>query len=258
MSLEQTVLVISGLSTFILAILTGIYVSLTRKLVKSSNEANQQNQQAIREQVRAMTAPYIRCYVYQSKNELHCKLSNVGNGPAYDIDLLVLGHYPEEDLGSPFMAKDSEGNLITCEPDEEGIFHIFDRIVYGYAFPRSEVDGSFVFPERPPSLSILLQYRDISGDNFVQLYWFFESFSGRKKFYKLGACDPQVIQVSPRIEFGVEPLKLVIEQDKELPKVLEQAKGYQDFKKSFEVAVSSGYFVSDFVEVEDRGEWKSI
>ena len=250
MSLEQTILVISALSTLTLAILTGIYVYLTRKLVKSSNEA-------VRQQVRAMTAPYIRCYVYQSKKELRFKLSNVGNGPAYDIDLLVLGHYPEDELDSRFIAEDSKGNLITCELDEEEFFHVRDRIVYGYAFPRSEVDGSFDFPKRPRYLSILLQYRDISGDNFAQLFWFFESLAGRKKYYKLGACDPEVIQMSPRIGFEIKPRSLIVEQNQKLPKALEEARGYQDFKKSFEIAVSSGHFVPRF-EVEDRGEWKSI
>lgn len=251
MSLEQTILLISGLSTLTLAILTGIYVTLTRKLVKSSNEA-------IKQQVRAMTAPYIRCYVYQSKNEPRLKLSNVGNGPAYDIDLLVLGHYLEEDLDSRFIAKDSKGNLITCELDEEGFFHIFDRFVYGYAFPRSEVDGPFVFPKRPHSLSILLQYRDVSGDNFAQLFWFFEDSSGRKKYYKLGACDPKVTQVSPRIEFETEPLRLVVEEDRELPKALQEAHGYRHFERAFCISVSSGFFVPGWVWVEDRGEWKSI
>jgi hypothetical protein len=249
MSIEQAVLLISGLSTLTLAILTGIYVYLTGKLVKASNEAT-------RQQVRALTAPYLRCYVYQSKKP-RFKLSNVGNGPAYDIDLLVLGHYAEVELGSLLTKKDSKGNSITFEPDEEGIFNIFDRIVYGYAFPKSEVDAPFAFPKHPGSLSILLQYRDISGDNFAQLLWFFENFSGHKRYYKLGACDPEVIQVSPRIEFESTPFKLVIKESKKLPKAFQKARGYRDFERAFCFAVSSSHFVPDF-EIEDRGEWKSM
>jgi hypothetical protein len=258
MSSDLTILFISGLSTLVLAILTGIYVYLTRKLVKSSNEANRQNQQAIKEQIRVMTAPYLRCRVYQSGDELRFKLSNIGNGPAYDIDFLALGHYSEEVFDiSQFVAKNSKGDLIAPKLDEWGFFHIYDRACYGYAFPKSEVDAPFAFHEHPKDLAILLQYRDLSDDNFVQIYWFFESFVGPGKFYKLGACDPRVIEVSPRIEFETEPLRLVVEQDKELPKALKEAYGYQEFKKSFDIAISSGYFVSHF-EIEDRGEWKSI
>jgi hypothetical protein len=258
MNLDQTILFISGISTPVLAILTGIYVYLTRKLVKSSIEANRQNQQATKEQVRAMTAPYLRCSIYQLKDKLHFKLSNIGNGPAYDIDLLAIGHYSDDEVDiSQFVAKDSKGNLITPKLDEDGLFHIYDRICYGHVFHRSEADAHFAFPERPMDLTILLQYRDISSDNFAQIYWFFESFIGPKRFYKLGACDPKVITVSPRIEFETEPLKLVVEQSKELPNALTEASGYHEFKSSFKVAVSSGYFVPDF-EIEDRGEWTNI
>lgn len=106
MTSNETIILISGLSTVVLAILTGIYVYLTRKLVKLSDEANRRNQQAVREQIRVMIAPYLRCSVYQSRDELRFKLSNVGSGPAFDIDVLAIGHYSEEDLDiSQFAGK---------------------------------------------------------------------------------------------------------------------------------------------------------
>jgi len=259
MNLEKIIPFVSVMSTVALAILTGLYVYLTRKLLKSSIEANRQNQLAIKEQVRAMTSPYLRCAVYQLKDKLHFKLSNIGHGPAYDIDLLMIGHYSEDEFDvSQFVTKDSKGNLITTKLDEESNFHFFDRIIYGYASPKTEVNASFAFPERPKSLSILLQYRDISGDNFAQIYWFFESWVGPKKFYKLGGCEPKVVTVSPRIGFETEPFRrLVVEKGKKLPKALEKARGYREFNKCFNFSVSSGSFVPDFI-IEDRGEWKNI
>lgn len=258
MNLEQTILVISGMSTLVLAILTGIYVYLTRKLVKSSNEANRQNQQAIKEQIRVMTAPYLRCNVCELDEKLGIKLSNIGNAPAYDIDLLILGHYYEEEVDiTKFVAKDGNGNLIKFNLDEEGFFHIYDRICYGYAFPRSEVSALLQFPERPSSVTMLIQYRTMSSDNYAQIYWFFENSDETKQFYKLGVCDPKVIQVSPRIEYELETLKLVVENNEEIPAALKESTGYREFNDAFKFAVSSGYFVGGF-DVEDRGEWKNI
>lgn len=257
---NQTILFISGISTLVLVILTGIYVYLTSKLVRSSIKANQQNQRAIREQIRVATAPYLRCNVYQLKDKVYFKLSNIGKGPAYNIDLLALGHYHGEDFDiSQFTAKNVNGDLIAPKLDEEGFFHLYDRACYGYIFPRSEVNAPFAFPERPPYLSILFQYRDLSGDNFVQVYYFSENYVGPKKFYKLIVCDPDVITTSPRIEFEFERMRLVVKQGKELSGALKKAKGYQDFEKSFKLAVSSGFFIGflDF-EIEDRGEYKNI
>jgi len=255
MSLEQWILVTNCVSTVALAIFTGLYVYLTRKLVESSNKANLQAQHTLREQIRAMTAPYLWCAVKESNGDLHLKLSNVGSGPAYDVDVLALGHYHEDDFDVvQFVAKDPTDGVVSCQIDNEGFFHVYDRIVYGHAFPRSEVDALFAFPQRPQSLSLLLQYRDLSGENHTQIYWFFESLDAPAKSWKLGACVPRVVQVSPRVELGLAG-GLTLEDEGEFPAELEDE--YDRFKESFEKGISSGYFHTRR-DVEDRGQWRSI
>lgn len=258
MNLDKIIPFVNFISPIALAILTAFYVYFAWKLVKFSNYANLQNQLAVKQQIRVMTAPYLRCAVFQLNDNVHFKLSNIGRGPAYDIELLVLGDYfeSEHDIWQ-FSIKTAKAELIIPKVDNEGFFHIYDRIIYGYAFPENEVEAPLAFPERPKSLSILLQYKDISGDNFCQIYWFFESRVGPKSFYKLGACYPKVLSVSPRIEFVADPFRLIAENGKELPKDLEEAQGYYIFNKSLKVAISSGYFNPN-LEIEDRGEWKNI
>ena len=255
MSVEQWILITSCVSTVALAILTGVYVYLTRELVKSSNEANLQAQRTLREQIRAMTAPYLWCAVKESNGDLHFRLSNVGTGPAYDLDVLALGHYNEDDFDvGQFAAQDSTGAMVGCQMDDEGFFHLHDRIVYGHAFPRSEVDALFAFPERPNSLSLLLQYRNASGENHTQIYWFFKSLDATQKSWKLGSCVPRVIQVSPRVELDFEGGLTSVEGE-DMP--LELERDYLQFKESFEKGISSGY--SDARrDIEDRGQWKPI
>ena len=262
MELERIILIITGLSTFVLAVLTGFYAYFTRKLVKSSNEANQQNQQAIRDQIRVLTAPFLRCGVNRQNNNLYLKLSNIGNAPAYDIDLFVIGNYfgEEEDINQ-FSVKEPKRKTIKPQLDEEGFFHLFDRIVYGYAFPKSEVNAEFQFPKIPGSVKLLLQYRNMSGENYAQLYWFFESTSKPERYYKLGACDPVVVQISPRISFDLEnesyQYKLVIENGEEIPPMLRNSQGYKEFCDEFVLSVSTGHYGRRF-DIEDRGEWKNI
>lgn len=256
MSLEQWILVITGVSTLALAIFTGIYVWLTRQLVTSSNEANRESQRAIRQQIRAMRAAYLSWVIYGKEDELRFRLSNIGSGPAYDVDVLAVAHYNYVDHADVLndVREESTGSVPSPEVDHEGFAHVRDRVVYGHAFPMSEVDGLFGFPGRPGSMSVLLQYRDVSGENLAQIYWFFRSLDPHDKGWKLGSCVPKVIERSPRVELDLHG-GLTVGEPQELPD--ETKEEYDKFKDSFEMAVYSGRYRS-YVPVEDRGQWKRI
>jgi len=247
--------ILISFSSVFLAILTGIYVLLTYKLLKENKKSNEQ-------QFRILTFPHLYCEIKKKGDKCMLVTYNVGNVPVYDVDILVVGVYSEEDIDiQTFMNTyvRTEYRNYNLQPHEERFYGIYDHICYLFFPTKKKIIGELNFCLRPDSVYILLQYRGILGINYSQVYWFFEDLEGN--IYKLGGLDPEIITSSPRVTVDADlgsldliaprPLKTL--NGNPLPKHVKEK-----FLDVWIHSIPSGCTKVPLLDAEDRGKWEDI
>jgi hypothetical protein len=114
-----------------------------------------------------------------------------------------------------------------------------------------KVTAEVALPTAPDGAYCLLEYRDLSGTNYSQVYWFYARERDGEIGFHLGDIEPRVITPSPRIEFNFSEMrKIRPEGDGPLPKHIAH-----EFEDHWLHSIPSGrtYFAN--FDVEDRGKW---
>lgn len=234
------------LSSVILAILTGIYVLLTHKLLRENRQANEQ-------QSRILTLPHLCCNVNEKKDKLMLTIRNIGNVPACDIDILAVAVYFEENIDIPTFMADyvrTKYRNYALRTDKEGKYGVYDHMVYAFFPFKKKIVTELSFPVCPEQTLTLLQYRSVLGVNYSSVYWFYKSEEG---IYKLGALDPNIITPSPRVNYDENSVLKTIDKCP-IPKHIKES----DFLNTWNHSIPPGYTITPFLGVEDRGEWHDI
>lgn len=245
-------------------------LEVTRGDLERTAKAQEKSQLALKEQAQALkiTAqlnslaliPSLYCNIRDRKKNIEIKIDNIGIAPAYDIDIIVLGVYSEEYIDLPFFISKYVNNEskkdLKIKKDKEGFYCVFDRLVYPMFPQKKSVLCKLGFPLRPSTLYLLLQYRDIQGENYHQLYWYFDNNFNSLTIadYRLGALDPVVPANFPRIIYGGDDyLNFKTVNKKPLPSYISK-----DIRELFKFSASTGTLKNEAREVEDRGTWTDI
>ena len=186
-------------------------------------------------------------------------LMNPSTLAAFDVDLLLVGTYDEDStnferfLENYVSPKGQEG----LHPDEEGLFGLYDHLTYAVVPQRRTVTAKLQFPEIPPMVSCLLQFRGVIGSNYFHAYWFMSAdYRNPEGDFRIGALDPDIWKASPRISYDwdVEVKKRVLKAERgKLPEEIRR-----DFLSSFRRSIPVGYLKTGPLDVEDRGSWKEL
>ena len=255
---------IVGLITNItLAILTGVYVFLTWRLVSEARSASKAQSDALLSQMRLKALPHIYPEVRRTQLDLCLSLSNTGHNPAYDVDVWVLGVLFEEDLSmqtflNRFVKHDRREAAraidSSSENNPDNNYGIFDRFLYGLFPAHRSVSASLAFPIKPSSLYVLVQYRDVLGTNYLQEYFMIPPGEEARVSYKIANVVPKGISAAPRIDYEPTalPLKLSTEDNSALPEFL------NDFVSLWQHSIPVGYTLTGLPDVEDRGQWYDL
>ncbi len=254
-------------------LLTVLNVYLLYKAVQEDKKTRKQTKILTEKQLRLSVLPYLYCRVKKTKERLKLTIHNIGTVPAYDIDVLVLGLYHVDDMGiekfcSEFIKSDYKG--YNLRPDKEGFYCVYDRLCYP-VFPHSrKATSSLGFPGIPQTVYIFLQWRDVSGINYSQVYWLFEEFISSNEDrhpidYKIGSLEPKSVRSFPRVELdvgldwegpkkeGMETvLTKLVSESGVIPNHVEELVGM------WEHSIPCGYTKTTFYGVEDRGTWSGI
>jgi hypothetical protein len=250
---------VSIITSLVLAILTGFYVWLTHRLVRQATIANQQTQDAFRRQFQLATYPLLTCSVQRdADNRTKIVLRNSGSLPATDTDILALaGYLPDPLDASAFVQKFIESDSPYKKrlfDGEEGMYSVYDRIVYSEVPQSKQVVVYLQVPVPPDVVYVLLQFRDITGVNYAKVYWFFrhvdEHPDGSR--FRLGSIDPQTIMITPRVNFN-EHLELFTEDGSDVSTITGK-----DFVSAWQASIPCGYLKGSYLGVEDRGTWTDI
>lgn len=166
-------------ATWILVLLTGAYAFLTYRLVSATTR-----------QVEAANLPYVIPALSREGDLTLFRLENPGLIPAYDVDLLLLGHYSDTDM----LLEEFLDQFVAVPQETEGLraadgrYGVRDRITYPLAPGRMGVEAKTAFPMPPSKIEVMLQYRGPLGINYSQLYSFF--FDSEAGLFRTEMLDP--------------------------------------------------------------------
>lgn len=240
--------IIALFMNIILAILTGIYVILTNKLVKESRVANEINRKATDEQVRILTSPYIHCAIKKHDGQLFITLTNASPVPAYDVDVWISGYYSYDEI-EDVLSKTVKQNIDLDKLDGEDAVYNNDRIIYPIFPNGQQVTAALQFPRVTDSITIFIQYRDSRAENYSYDVWFLDDSNGSRKNYQIGSVEPSGTFLAKRFD----PF-----QDLENYDPIQYPLHVNNFVNRYKYRVYLEFPNNKGYSVEDRGEWKSL
>jgi hypothetical protein len=245
------------ISNALLAILTGLYVVFTYRLVNETKRANEQSRMLFEKQFLLSTLPHLHINAQNEESDAYLTIFNSGDISAFDVDVQVVGLYHVDDIDVPtFMVRfvRPEHRREILRSDEGGFYSVFDHLYYPVFPQKRKVKAKLNLPIPPYAIYCLLQYREVSGANYSQLYHFFQSRQEDQKTYRLSSIDPQVIKSGPRIDYDSDDEQgLKAEGNQLLPEYISE-----EFLALRKNALSSGFTGYELPDVEDRGEWHDI
>jgi hypothetical protein len=248
--------VVQLLSSVALVILTAFYVVYTNSLVRQSKRANDQSREAQEKQFRLLTLPHLRCTIREENGTPTITISNISAIPAYDVLLIAVGLYWNSELPiSEFMAKyvEQRNRDFQLEAGELGRYGVSDEAVYPIFPAKKCVTSVLGFPPpTPDTIDVLLQYGDVLGTNYTQVYSFFNHTHSTA--YKLWMLDQERLVPSPKVTRVFRDTEALETEDGQ-PLV---GPGIGKFQDALKHSIPSAFTILPFTEPQEPGEWADI
>lgn len=257
MSPEDIALIASAAASVVLALFTAFIVRLTKKTLKEHQRATELQRELSEKHFRIATIPHMYCQLEVHDGKAALELCNLGTVPAYDVDVLCIGVQDERALAiGDFLSSAETHRKVELAADEEGLYGIYDHFRYSVIPFEKKISAQLNFPFLSQSFYVLLQYRSFLGENYSQLYWFYEDVATPEfSIFRLGSLDPVVISASQRVSLnfdGSSGKKLTTEGGP-LP-----AHAGGVFARMIEHAVPAAFMMSTPTATEDRGTFKNL
>ncbi|MBD2462481.1 hypothetical protein H6G89_15655 [Oscillatoria sp. FACHB-1407] len=192
------------IASIILLVTTGFYAWFTYNILKELRQENNLYRNLIEKQLRLSTVPHIHCDMkpdFQANN-VKLELYNLGNVPAYDLQVCVIGAYTEENMDIPtFMRTFIQPRFrkYPLQVDKVGYYGIRSSMRHPLLPFQQRLALPLNLPAPPVDVYALLQYREISGGNYYQVYCF--SDLDEQGNYKANILEPSKQEPLERFHF---------------------------------------------------------
>ncbi len=212
----EPILIISNL---LLVGLTGTYAWLTNRNIKVLRQESTYYRGVVEKQLRLTALPHLY-WDLQSTGRLEdskpgsCNLAlevfNISNVPAYDIHVSLIGAYTEEGLGiATFMRTHVQPRhrKYPLQADKVGYYGVRSAVRLSLLPTQQKIVLSLPFPIQPADVYTLVQYRELSGENYYQVCCF--SAIDESGAYRANILEPAEIQTMERLHlFDLEDFAL--------------------------------------------------
>jgi hypothetical protein len=207
-------------SNFILLIITGFYTWFTYKTLKQIQQENSVYKNALDRQLKISSFPHLYCDMQDGfqENGVKFEIYNVGSIPAYDIHLSAIGAYTEEGMEIPSFMRNyvqPRYRKYPLQVDKVGYYGVRSSVRCPILPSQKRLMIAFSLPMRPVDIYALIQYRDILGGNYYQVYCF--SDIDEKGNYRANILEPQGFEPLERLHFYDMDDANVAIVDKSLP-----------------------------------------
>ena len=164
---------ISAISNFAVAILTSLYLIFTYQLLKESLISGKRTEEYWNTQMRLSVLPCMGINIELINEEIVFSLRNMGKIQALDVEIDILSCYSEEDMKIIEFLKQyqkKENSNFELNSNNEGFYSVRSKMIYYIFPPNKEVRGNLNIFKNIPYYHVLLQFRDIHGNNYCQYY----------------------------------------------------------------------------------------
>lgn len=205
----EPILIISNL---ILVGLTGTYAWLSNKNIKQLQTESAYYRGVVERQLRLTALPHLYWDLRpaEDKGGLDLEVFNISNVPAYDVHVSLIGAYTEEGLGiATFLRSHVQPRhrKYPLQSDKVGYYGVRNALRLSLLPTQQKVVLSLPFPVQPVDVYTLVQYRELSGDNYYQVCCF--SAIDESGAYRANILEPTEIQTMARLHlFDLENFTL--------------------------------------------------
>ncbi|MEL6940242.1 MAG: hypothetical protein AAFO84_13730 [Cyanobacteria bacterium J06598_1] len=218
----EPILIISNL---ILVGLTGTYAWLANKNIKQLQQESTYYRRIVEKQLRQTALPHLYWDLQatgqaldqavgqsnpEKQNTLALEVFNISNVPAYDVHVSLIGAYTEEALGiATFMRTHVQPRhrKYPLQSDKVGYYGVRNAVRLSLLPTQQKIVLSLPFPIQPADVYTLVQYRELSGENYYQVCCF--SAIDESGAYRANILEPSEIQSMDRLHlFDVEDFAL--------------------------------------------------
>ena len=146
---------------------------------------------------------------------LALEVFNISNVPAYDVHVSIIGAYTEEGMGiATFMRTyvQSRHRKYPLQSDKVGYYGVRNAVRLSLLPTQQKIVLSLPFPLKPVDVYTLVQYRELSGENYYQVCCF--SAIDESGTYRANILEPSEIQSMERLHlFDLEDFTLPEKED---------------------------------------------
>jgi hypothetical protein len=209
----ETLLIICNL---ILIVTIGGLSWLIYQLLQKNQKDTSLYRSFLGRQLRLSTVPHLYCDLQweDATQQVQLSLFNVGTVPAYDVHISSIGAYVEEQLDiAAFMRTyvDPRYRKYPLQADKVGYYGVRTTARVPCLSAQNQVALELGFPIRPNDIYVLIQCRDLSGENYYQLFCF--SDVSPNGDYKANLLEPKTAEVIERLHLydldNLDPAVLV-------------------------------------------------
>ncbi len=170
---------------------TGFYAWFSAQILKEIRQENSTYRTIIEKQLKLATLPHLYCDLKPSVQGLKLEVYNVGSVPAYDIHISTIGAYTEEGIDIPTFLRtyiQPRYRKLPLQADKVGYYGIRSSLRYPMLPVQKRLEVALSLPARPVDIYVLVQFREMQGANYFQVYCFSELDD--KGGYRANLVDP--------------------------------------------------------------------
>jgi hypothetical protein len=185
------------LGALVLLGVTAFYGWYTHRLLQELRQQSLLYREVLEKQLKVTAFPHIYCDLQPDfqTGSLQLEVYNVGNIPAYDILVGVIGTYTEETMDIPTFMRNYVQPRFRKYPlqvDKVGYYGVRSSIRFAMLPFQKRLTIALSLPMRPVDIYALVQYREVLGTNYYQVYCF--SDLDTKGSYRANVVEPSRVE----------------------------------------------------------------
>lgn len=190
------------IAVLILAGVTGFYAWTVQALLKQFQQEHEAYKSILDKQLKITSMPHLYCDMRYdvATNVAKIDVYNVGNTPAYDVLVNIIGSYTEESMDIPTLMRTvvhPPYRKYPLEVDKVGYYGIRSSSRTPTLPFQKRLVISLNLPIRPVDVYVLVQFREVLGWNYGQAYCFSDiDESGQ---YRANILEPMGLQPLERL-----------------------------------------------------------
>jgi len=208
------------IGSLILLVITGFHAWFSYRLLQEVRHESGLYRMAIERQLRLATLPHVYCDIQANEDSpgIHLGVYNIGNTPAYDLHVDIIGAYTVEGMDIPtFMRTFVQPRFrkYPLQPDKVGYYGIRSSTRYPLVAYQQRLELPLKMPASPVDVYALVQYREVTGANYHQVYCFSEV--NEQGHYRTNLAEPSRAEIIERLHFYDTDDAKISGQEKGLP-----------------------------------------